>query len=58
VTRARADGGIAGWIKSVTRAYVTKEDGKWLGVRACRASGRLCDTWAEALAYALGEDET
>ena len=44
-----------------SRAYVRKlryrsEQGSWQGIRAWQMNGPICHTWAEAMAYALGND--
>ena len=58
MTRARAGGTGEEAFGYTSRAYVRWSLGEWIGYRAGEFVGREFDTWAEAMAYALGEDET
>lgn len=60
MTRARAGGTGEEKFGHYSRAHVRKcpFSGRWRAFRAYRDVGVTRNTWAEALAYALGKDET
>ena len=58
MTRARAGGTGEEEFGHSSRAYVRWVVIGWRGYRVWDAEGEDFDTWAEAMAYALEEDET
>lgn len=61
MTRARAGGTGVERFGYVGRGVVRRHyglSGSWRATRALRINHYVFDTWAEALAYALGKDET
>lgn len=58
MTRARAGGTGEEKFGYYERAHVKKDGSDWVGFRPYFLLGEVRSTWAGALSYALGEDET